>query len=187
MRSVIKAFRRCAGSRVPIFVVLVMGVLTDCAGVKNTTESPEVSGEGLLVMVYGRGPSWPDDDADDVAESRMTVHVTQSDSTFEFGHVTRDGKFHFYLSGPEGSFRIRGGEVRRFAIKKPGSAGSGYSLRKFSACELSGPAMKPDWAITPRLDEPYFSIAVLSFAVSKADTVVVELVASAPNGFALAD
>ena len=139
------------------------------------------------MMVYGRGSSSPDEDNNDDAEHRMTVHVTQSDSTFEFGHITDDKKFNFYCTGREGRFRTRGGEVKHFAIRAPDDARSVYGLGEFGGCELTGPAMNPAWAIFPQMDDPYYSIAVLTFLVSRNDTVTVELVASSPNGFDLVE
>ena len=165
---------------------LVLAALAGCASVKPVG-APTTQEGGLLLMVYGRGTSSTNEDKNDDAEHRMTVHVTQSDSTFEFGHITSDKKFNFYCTGPEGRFRIRGGELRQFAVRAPDDARSVYGLEAYGTCYLTGPEMNPAWAIFPQMDDPYYSIAVLTFLVSRTDTVTVELVASSPNGFDLVE
>lgn len=165
---------------------LVLAALAGCASVKPV-DAPTMQEGGLLMMVYGRGTSSLNENKNDDAEHRMTVHVTQSDSTFEFGHITSGNNFNFYCTGPEGRFRIRGGEVRQFAIRAPDDAHSVYRLDTYGTCYLTGPEMNPAWAIFPQMDDPYYSIVVLTFLVSRNDTVTVELVASSPNGFDLAE
>jgi hypothetical protein len=167
------------------FWILTMTVLAGCAVVKKPVDADTMQEGGLLMMVYGRGSSSPDEDQNDDDEHRMTVHVTQSDSTFDFGHITGDNNFNFYCTGREGRFRIRGGEVRQFAIRVPDDAHRVYGLEAYGTCYLTGPEMNPEWAIYPLMDDPYYSIAVLTFLVSRNDTVTVELVASSPNGFDL--
>ena len=165
--------------------VLALAVLAGCASVKRSTTRRTVQKGGQLVMIYGAGSSAPRESERDVAEHWMTVHVAQSDSTYEFGHVTRDGGFDVYSSGLEGRFRIRGGEVRQFAIRD--SVSTVYPLQEFGTYELTGPPMSPGRAIAPRMADPYYSIAILTFEVTRVDTVTVELVASSPNGFGRAD
>jgi hypothetical protein len=155
--------------------------------VKKPVDSSATQEGELLMMVYGRGSSSTNEDSNDDAEHRMTVHVTQSDSTLEFGHITDSNSFNFYCTGREGRFRVRGGEVRQFAIRVPDDARGVYRLEAYSTCRLTGPEMNPTWAIFPQMDDPYYSIAVLTFLVSRNDTVTVELVASSPNGFDLVE
>ena len=133
-------------------------------------------------MIYGGGASAPHESEREVAEHWMTVHVTQSDSLSEFGHVTEDDEFELYSADVEGRFRVQGGQVRRFAIRDLES--NVYPLAKYGSYELTGPAMKPARAIVPQMEESYYSIAVLTFKVSRDSTVTAELVVSSPNGFA---
>jgi hypothetical protein len=135
------------------------------------------------MMIYGGGLSSPHESRSEYAEGWMTVHVAQSDSTYEFGHIPRDGGFDVYCSGLEGRFRIQGGESRHFAIRELEGAGAVYPLDEFGTYELAGPPMDASRAIFPRMEDPYYSIATLTFLISRADTVIVELVASSPNGF----
>jgi len=136
-------------------------------------------------MIYGGGSSVPHESEREAAEHWMTVHVTQSDSLSEFGHVPESGGFESYSTEVEGRFRVRGGEVRHFAIRDLES--NVYPLTKFGSYELTGPAMKPARAIFPQMDEPYYSIAVLTFELSRDSTITAELVVSSPNGFAPTD
>ena len=134
-------------------------------------------------MIYGGGISAPKERDSDAAQYWMTVHVTLSDSTYEFGHLPDDGGFDVYGSEIEDRFRVRGGEVRRFAIRELEDSTAVYPLARFGSYRLTGPVMNAAWAIWPRMSESYYSIAVLTFEPSRHDTVTVELVASSPNGF----
>lgn|GEM_PF-2680797 len=171
-------------SVVPLTIAcLVLMVLFGCVRVKVPPFGQATQDGYRLLMVYGRGPSAPQESDSDHEQHWMTVHVTQSDSTFEFGHIPQDGGFDAYCAGAEGRFRIQGGEVRHFAIRQPDDESAIYPLEEFGWYELTGPAMSPTRAVFPPMEKPYYSIAILNFTVSPVDTVMVELLASSPNGF----
>ena len=135
------------------------------------------------MMVYGGGMSRLEERELENRERWMTVHVTQLDSTYEFGHIPEDGGFAVYVSEPEGRFRIQGGDVRHFAIRSIQDVNAVYALQKYGTYELAGPAMIAERSIFPVVDEAYYSILILTFHPSRSDTVTVELVTSSPNGF----
>ncbi|MCH7549230.1 MAG: hypothetical protein IH969_06830 [Candidatus Krumholzibacteriota bacterium] len=133
---------------------------------------------GGLLMVYGAGVSAIEEERN--TEHRMTVHAAQLDSTYEFGHIPEGGGFERLVDFPGGTFRVRGGDIRRFAIR---SLDAGTATITPRTVEFSGPAMSASRAIAPPMDEPYYSIATLLFLPSRSDTVTVELLTSSPNGF----
>jgi hypothetical protein len=181
-----KGPRGCTRSmRYLITASLALATLVGCVTVKRSVTGRTTRNGGRLVMIYGGGSSAPHESQSEIAERWMTIHVTQSDSTYEFGHITRDGFFDVYCTGLEGRFRIQGGEVRHFAIRD--SASAVHHLQGSGTYTLAGPAMSPAKAIFPRMEKPYYSIARLTFKVARDSSVTVELVASSPNGFGRAD
>lgn len=151
---------------------------------KRSTVGRSSLGRGML-MIYGAGASALHERQSDVEKHVMTVHVAKSDSASAFGHMGPGGEFEMDTTGFEGSFRVRGGDVRHFAIRD--TLGEVFALDKVGTVEFGGPAMPSSKAIFPVVAEPYYSIASLRFAVQRDSTVTVELVASSPNGFAEAD
>jgi hypothetical protein len=162
---------------------LLIAVVAGCVKIKTSGRGTR-GGAGNLVMVYGAGSSKPVEDEREVAEYWMTVYVTLSDSTYQFGHVDGRGDFKLYADAWEPTFRIRGGEIRHFALR--GEDSRIYPMANHGSYEFSGPSMSAARAVFPPMDDSYFSIAILTFEIFGDSLVTAELLASSPNGFASA-
>ena len=119
----------------------------------------------------------------------MTVYVELSDSLWEFGEIVEDGSFTALIADIAGVFEGGGGDVKDFAIRWREREGDEeiYTAARHGSCELMGPALRPERAIYPRLEEPYYSIAGLTFVTEDRDSVFAELTTTAPNGFTRPD
>jgi hypothetical protein len=165
-----------------LFFCLMIVVAAGCVSIKTSTVRRSRGGAGNLVMIYGAGSSRPIEGSNEAAEYWMTVHVTLSDSTYQFGHVDGRGDFKLYCDAWEPTFRIRGGETRHFALR--GGDTKVYPVADSGSFEFSGPSMSASRAVFPPMDESYFSITTFTFEISRDSVVTAEMIASSPNGFA---
>lgn len=170
-----------------LVVMLVLSVLWGCVRVNVPGGRRTTRARGDLMMIYGAGASKPKERESEIAQHWMTVHVSQSDSTHEFGHLPPRGEFEVHCTGLEGRFRIQGGDIQNFAIRDLKDSTAVYRFAKYGKYELTGPAMPAGRAVFPLMKDKYYSIAILTFQLSRRDTFIVHLVASSPNGFAPVD
>ncbi len=170
-----------------VFVLtLIAAVCAGCTALERARTGRSAQATCRMLMIFGGGPSRPMRDVRPGEKNWMVVHVSMSDSTYEFGHLARGRDFEAYSSSVEGIFQVQGGMLIDFALRELAAEMTVYPLEEYGACEFAGPAMRASLALFPRVEHPYHSIAKLTF-ITPGDTVRVEITTSSPNGFGPAD